>query len=99
MPSAARAGDLTDHAKKPLGPGLGSPNVNIGGKPAWRALVDTHICPQSDGPKAHAGGVVLAGSTKVFINGQPAAREGDLIIEAGPPNRISSGCSKVQIGG
>ncbi len=34
---AARVGDLTSHAP-PLSPGPGSPNVFIGGQPAWRAL-------------------------------------------------------------
>ena len=41
MSAAARAGDNTLHGS-PLGPGLGSANVIIGGMPAWRALVDLH---------------------------------------------------------
>ncbi len=47
MPPAARVGDTTSHGT-PLSPGIGSPNVSIGGAPAWRAGLDTHICPQSD---------------------------------------------------
>jgi uncharacterized Zn-binding protein involved in type VI secretion len=100
MPAAARTSDKTEHAKMPLGPGPGSPNVYIGGLPAWRAGIDTHICPQSDGPtKPHLGGMVSVGSSKVFINGFQAARKGDTILEAGQQNSISEGCEKVQIGG
>jgi uncharacterized Zn-binding protein involved in type VI secretion len=98
MPAAARAGDGTSHGT-PLPPTSGSVNVWIEGRPAWRAVVDTHICPLSDGPKAHVGGVVTKGSSKVFINGFPAARQGDQIVEAGPTNSISAGSQKVDIGG
>ena len=98
MPAAARAGDMTSHGK-PLGPGLGSPNVKIGGKPAWRAVMDMHICPLAEGTKPHVGGVVAKGSSKVRINGFPAARQGDMIVEVGPTDSISEGCLKVQIGG
>ena len=71
----------------------------IGGQPAWRAGVDTHVCTLSDGQKPHVGGTVAKGSTKVFINGFPAARQGDTIVEAGPSNAITAGCVKVIIGG
>lgn len=98
MSPAARAGDMTSHGT-PLNPAGGSTNVRIGGQAAWRAVVDVHTCTLSDGPKPHTGGVVAKGSTKVFINKMPAARQGDQIVEAGPPNTISSGCAKVQIGG
>ena len=50
MPSAARVGDFTTHLNAPLGPGPGSPNVRINGKPAWRAGIDTHTCSDTDGP-------------------------------------------------
>ena len=98
MAAAARVGDQTSHGT-PLGPGPGSLKVSIGGQPAWRAVVDTHTCPLQDGPKPHAGGVVLNGSSKVRIGGMPAARQGDSIVEAGPSNSISVGSTKVQIGG
>ena len=97
MPPAARVGDQTSHGT-PL-TGIGSPNVFIEGLPAWRALVDFHTCPLSDGPKAHVGGVVSKGSSKVFINNFPAARQGDTINESGPPNSIMMGSMKVNIGG
>jgi uncharacterized Zn-binding protein involved in type VI secretion len=97
MPSAARIGDMTSHGT-PLSPGAGSPTVLIGGQPAWRAGVDTHMCPLADGNKPHVGGVVSMGSARVMINGFPAARQGDVITESGPPNTITSGFIKVQIG-
>lgn len=98
MPPAARAGDLTSHGS-PLAPGIGSPNVVIGGQPAWRATADLSTCPLSDGPKPHVGGVVTKGSTKVFINNLPAVRQGDSVVEAGPPNAITQGYLAVDIGG
>ncbi len=96
MPPAARVGDLTSHGS-PLSPGLGSSNVLIGGQPAWRATSDVHSCPLST-PNPHVGGVVMMGSTTVLINNLPAARVGDIISEAGPPNTIVNGCLTVIIG-
>jgi hypothetical protein len=43
-PMAARLGDLTTHGS-PLMPGTGSPNVMIGGRPAWRVGPDLSMCP------------------------------------------------------
>jgi uncharacterized Zn-binding protein involved in type VI secretion len=102
MPAAARVGDLTAHKSTPLGSGPGSSNVLIGGTPAWRAVVDVHTCPDVDPPnKKHPPGTVLKGSSKVFINKQPAARQGDQVVEPGAasPNSITGGYPKVQIGG
>jgi uncharacterized Zn-binding protein involved in type VI secretion len=97
MPPAARTGDLTSHGT-PLGPGPGSANVLIGGMPAWRAGSDVHTCPLVTGTVPHVGGVVAMGSTTVLINNVPAARMGDSIVESGPPNSITLGCSTVLIG-
>jgi uncharacterized Zn-binding protein involved in type VI secretion len=72
--------------------------VLIGGMPAWRAGGDTHVCPLFDGPKPHVGGTVAVGSATVLIGGMPAARQGDQIIEAGPPNAIAMGLATVLIG-
>ena len=94
---AARLGDQTSHGT-PLAPGIGSVNVLIGGMPAWRATVDIHVCPLVDGLKPHVGGVVALGSTTVLINGLPAARQGDQIVEAGAPNAILLGAPTVLIG-
>ena len=103
MPCAARVGDLTSHGTPltPQIPGLmGSPNVFIGGQPAWRAVTDVHVCPLSNGPQPHVGGTVLKGSLTVHINGFPAARQGDEVIEGGGgPNKIAMGFPTVQIGG
>lgn len=94
---AARVGDFTSHGT-PLGPGPGSPTVLIGGQPAWRCAADTHTCPLSDGPKPHVGGFVAVGSVTVMIGGLPAARQGDMVIEAGAPNTIVLGALTVMIG-
>lgn len=97
MPFAARMGDPTSHGT-PLSPGPGSTNVLIGGKPAWRATADFHTCPLFTGPAPHVGGTVLMGSTTVLINNLPAARQGDMIVESGPPNSIVMGEPTVVIG-
>lgn len=97
MPPAARMGDVTSHGT-PLSPGPGSVDVLIGGKPAWRATADFHTCPLVTGTVPHVGGVVAMGSTTVLINNLPAARQGDMIMESGPPNSISMGEPTVMIG-
>ena len=94
---AARLGDLTSHGT-PLGPGPGCGTVLIAGQPAWRADSDFHVCPMFDGQKPHVGGVVTAGTTTVLIGGLPAARQGDMIIEASAPNAIVAGAPTVLIG-
>jgi uncharacterized Zn-binding protein involved in type VI secretion len=98
MPQAARVADLTSHGT-PLGPGPGSLNVMIGGMPAWRALVDMHACPLVTVLVPHVGGVIPVGSTSVLIGGMAAARMGDKVVEAGPPNSVAVGCPTVLIGG
>lgn len=97
MPPAARVGDSTSHGT-PL-TGTGSSTVLIGGLPAWRTGVDFHTCPLvSPGPVPHVGGVVSVGSTSVLIESMPAARQGDQVVENGPPNTIAMGCSTVILG-
>ncbi len=100
MRPAARAGDMTSHGT-PLNLAGGSSNVWIGGQRAWRAITDVHQCPLTTGTVPHVGGVVVKGSTKVFINKFPAARQGDTITpDPGPsPNVINGGLLKVKIGG
>ena len=98
MPPAATVNSLTSHGS-PFLPGIGSINILIGGKPALRAGIDMHVCPLSDGPKPHVGGVVSMGSSTVLFNNMPAVRVGDLIIEAGAPNAIVQGEITVMIGG
>jgi uncharacterized Zn-binding protein involved in type VI secretion len=43
--------------------------------------------------------MVAKGSTTVLIAGLPAARAGDQVTEAGPPNPIAAGEPTVLIGG
>ena len=97
MPPAARVGDMTSHGTS-LGPGPGSFNVLIGGMPAWRVTADFHTCPLVSATVPHVGGVVVVGSATVLINNLPAARQGDMIVESGPPNSIVMGCPTVMVG-
>lgn len=171
---AARVGDSVAHPLPPvLSGGTGSPNVLIGGKPAWRGIpagaaaavqgakraadttiatvkaataaaagspgyaaakaaeettkassaasmtalitsaaaaaataggvVDVHNCvtpPPPAPPPLHGPGLVTDGSKTVLINGLPACRLGDTVVEAfGPPNKIVLGQPTVIIGG
>ena len=60
---------------------------------------DKQLCPASDGPKPHVGGLIAPpGCTSVLINYIPAARQGDKALCVGPPTSISSGSSTVLIG-
>jgi uncharacterized Zn-binding protein involved in type VI secretion len=145
-----------------LTPGPGSPNVLIGGKPAWRGVpaaaaaalssakassdatiqaaeaatlaaagtpgapaakaaeeatkaaaasamgstisgmaggADIHACTTPLPLPPHGPGVVIDGSPTVLINGLPACRQGDTILEAvGPPDKILMGLPTVIIG-
>ncbi|MEZ5875583.1 MAG: PAAR domain-containing protein [Hyphomicrobiales bacterium] len=94
---AARMGDTTSHGA-PLGPGPGAVTVLIGGRPAWRAGIDVHVCPLVTGVVPHVGGTVAVGSTSVRIAGAFAVRQGDQVIESGPPNAIAMGLPTVTIG-
>jgi uncharacterized Zn-binding protein involved in type VI secretion len=102
MPPAARLTDSTAHGT-PLAPGTGSPDVLIGGLPAWRATVDQHACPAVNVSGADGVGMVLIGSPTVLINGMMACRMGDIVTEVpglamGPVNPIMSGDMTVLIG-
>jgi uncharacterized Zn-binding protein involved in type VI secretion len=52
-----------------------------------------------NGLQPHIGGSVAVGSATVMIGGQPAARQGDMVVEAAPPNTIAAGAPTVTIGG
>jgi uncharacterized Zn-binding protein involved in type VI secretion len=61
---------------------------------------DKHSCTTPLPPNPHGIGVVVDGSATVLINGLPACRMGDTIIETiGPPNKIAKGLPNVIIGG
>jgi len=94
---AARVGDQTSHGT-PLGPGPGCLTVLIAGQPAWRATSDMHTCPLVTGVVPHVGGMVTVGSITVLIGGLSAARQGDVIVEVGPPNSIAAGAPTVLVG-
>jgi len=69
--------------------------------PAAR-IGDTHVCPASNGPQAHAGGLITGppGSPNVNIGKKPAARKGDSCLCAGATdNTITGGSSTVKING
>ena len=95
---AARLGDTTSHGTPLIGPGSGCMTVLIQKMPAWRVGIDTHVCPLMNVLQPHVGGVVSAGSMTVVIGGAPAARLGDIIVEAGGPNAIAAGAFTVLIG-
>jgi uncharacterized Zn-binding protein involved in type VI secretion len=60
---------------------------------------DIHMCSTPLPPVPHGPGIVINGSSTVMINGLPACRRGDTIVEAlGPPNKIVGGCLTVEIG-
>lgn len=64
------------------------------------AGTDIHVCATFPPLPPHGPGVVIKPSKTVMIEGMPAARQGDEILEAfGPPNFISMGCPTVIIGG
>lgn len=61
---------------------------------------DLHNCATPLPIPPHGPGVVVDGSATVRINGLPACRQGDTIVEAvGPPNKITAGDPTVIIGG
>ncbi|MDR6871076.1 putative Zn-binding protein involved in type VI secretion [Bosea sp. BE125] len=75
-------------------------SATITGAAAGGGGVDIHICATPLPLPPHGPGVVVDGSTTVMINGLPACRMGDTIVEAlGPPNKIMMGCPTVIIGG
>jgi hypothetical protein len=103
MPLAARITDLTTHGF-PLLPGIGSTNVMIGSLPAWRALMDIHICLAVSISGADGPGTVLLGSPTVLINNMQACRVMDIVVEVpglamGPMDPIAAGWQTVEIGG
>ena len=67
--------------------------------PAAR-IGDMHVCPMVTGVVPHVGGPVMPpGAPTVMIGGMPAARVGDMVTCAGPPDTIVMGSSTVMIGG
>ena len=92
MPAAARLFEVTNHPGMIMGPGAAT--VFINSLPAVR-VTDQHICmlPPLAGP--HPPNKIVQGSVTVLIEGQPAARQGDLtacgaaIVTGSPDVQIS----------
>lgn len=60
---------------------------------------DKHTCSTPLPAPPHGPGVVIDGSPTVLVNGLPACRMGDTVLEAvGPPNKIMKGEFTVLIG-
>jgi uncharacterized Zn-binding protein involved in type VI secretion len=100
MPLAARSTDLASHGI-PISSAPGSVTTLVGGLPSLRCGPDFNACPlviPGVPPIPHVGNVAPMGSTTVLINNMPAARMGDSIPEAGPPNSIAIGAPTVMIG-
>jgi uncharacterized Zn-binding protein involved in type VI secretion len=64
--------------------------------PAAR-IGDMHVCPMFTGPVPHVGGPIVLGAFTVLIGGMPAARVGDMVTCAGPPDTIVKGSATVMI--
>ena len=63
-------------------------------------LADMHVCTTPLPIPPHGPGFVVKGSSTVFVNGLPLARQGDKVVEAaGPVNPIVLGCPTVNVGG
>ena len=66
--------------------------------PAAR-VTDMHTCPMVTGVVPHVGGPILPpGHPITLIGSLPAARVGDLVTCAGPPDTIVKGSPTVLIG-
>ena len=65
--------------------------------PAAR-ISDMHNCPMVTGVVPHVGGPIAKGEPTVLIGFLPAARVGDIVTCAGPPDTIVKGSPTVLIG-
>lgn len=65
--------------------------------PAAR-VTDMHVCPMFTGPVPHVGGPIVLGCFTCLIGMMPAARMGDMVVCAGPPDTIVKGSATVLIG-
>ena len=63
------------------------------------ASTDQHVCTVVKVVVPDGNGVVIKGSSSVLINGLPACRKGDPILETTSVNTIAGGCPTVKIGG
>lgn len=66
--------------------------------PSAARVTDNHICPVVGPSGPHVGGPVARGEPTVLIGEQAAARVGDPLTCAGPPDAVASGATSVLIG-
>lgn len=93
-PAAPAAKAAEEGVKAAAAAQMGSAIVSAAGG------ADVHSCGTPLPAPPHGPGVVINGSQTVLINGLPACRMGDTLLEAvGPPNTIVKGETRVIIGG
>ena len=100
-PGAPVAKAAEETAKAAAATAMGSMISGLAAVPSPSGgIPDTHTCATPLPAPPHGPGVVVDGSKTVSINGLPACRIGDTIVEAvGPPNKIMKGEMTVIIGG
>lgn len=100
-PGAPAAKLAEETAKAAAATAMGSMISGLAAVPSPSGGVpDIHACMTPLPIPPHGPGVVVDGSKTVSINGLPACRLGDTIVEAvGPPNKIAKGEMTVIIGG
>jgi uncharacterized Zn-binding protein involved in type VI secretion len=68
-----------------------------------RAVIDNHVCGQSEGPVPHVGGPAGApvppAVTTVLVNGMPIITRGDSAFCVGRPDKVVAGIASVLAGG
>lgn len=100
-PAAPAAKLAEETAKAAAAVAMGSMISGLAAVPSPSGgMPDIHACLTPLPIPPHGPGVVVDGSKTVSINGLPACRLGDTIVEAvGPPNKIVKGEMTVIIGG
>lgn len=100
-PGAPVAKAAEETAKAAAAVAMGSMISSLAAVPSPSGgIPDIHACATLLPIPPHGPGVVVDGSKTVSINGLPACRLGDTIVEAvGPPNKIVKGEMSVIIGG
>ncbi len=96
---AAPAAIAAEQATKASSAVTMSSTIAVAAATAAPSIADIHQCATPLPVPPHGPGVVISGSKTVLINGLPACRMGDRILEAlGPLNVITKGHATVLIG-
>ncbi|MDB9375326.1 PAAR domain-containing protein [Nodularia sphaerocarpa] len=97
---AAPAAIAAEQAAKVTASATMSGMISAAAASSLPGMADIHQCATPLPVPPHGPGVVIDGSKTVLINGLPACRMGDTILEAlGPTNKIVKGDFTVLIGG